>query len=232
MPKILIVEDDRDLTLTISQWLESESYTVEVIHSGQEGLDRVLNGNYDVIILDWELPEVSGIEICHRYRDRKGNTPVIMLTGKGTVHDKETGLDSGADDYLTKPFSMRELSARLRAILRRPTTFRSTVLKVGNLTVDTGQHLITKNDKPIQLLPIDFALLEFLMRHPNEVFSTDALLQRVWHTDSEATSDALRTAVKRIRQKVDDEGSDSLIENIPRLGYRLRGGVITETRSQ
>jgi DNA-binding response OmpR family regulator len=222
MAKILFVEDDRDLTLTVSQWLESEHHTVEVVHNGQEGLDRVLHCNYDVIILDWSLPEVTGVEICRQYRNSKGTTPVMMLTGKDMLQDKEAGLDSGADDYLTKPFSLRELLARIRALLRRPTTYRSTVLKVGNLVLDTAQHQISKNGQPLQLLPIDFALLEFLMRHPNEVFSADALIQRVWHTDSEATSDALRTALKRIRKKIDDDPDKSIIENIPRVGYLLR----------
>ncbi len=222
MAKILLVEDDRDLSATISKWLQYERHTIEVVHDGTEGLDRVLLGSYDVIILDWRLPELSGLEICKQYRDKKGNTPIIMLTGKTELTDKEAGLDAGADDYLTKPFSMRELTARLRALLRRSSSFRSPILKIGKLSLDPVHHQITKDGEPLNLAPIDFALLEFFMRHPNELLGTDALLQRVWHSDSEATSDSLRTSLKRIRKKIDDDPENSMIENIPRVGYRLK----------
>lgn len=222
MSKILLVEDDTELTAMIAEWLSFERYTVEVVHNGREGLDRLRNCQYDVVILDWSLPDLTGLEICRSYRSQQGTTPIIMLTGRGAVSDKEAGLDSGADDYLTKPFNMKELSARIRAMLRRSTAQPSNVLTAGDLIVDPGKYKVLRNGVEIQLLPREFALLEFFMRHPDEVFSAEALLQRVWHSESEATSDALRTCIKRLRQKLDKDEEESVIQTIPRVGYRLK----------
>lgn len=204
----------------VSEWLLSESYSLEVVHDGAVGFEFLRQGHYDLVILDWDLPSMSGIDILRKYRAAKFATPVIMLTGKGQIQDKETGLDTGADDYLTKPFSMKELSARIRALLRRPVQAVSHNLCVGKLELDPIKHLARFEGKEIRLLPKDFQLLEFLMRNPDQVFSTEALLQRVWNIDTEATSDALRTAIKRIRQAINDDGTT--IENVPRIGYRLR----------
>jgi two-component system OmpR family response regulator len=147
-----------------------------------------------------------------------------MLTGRSSIQEKEEGLDCGADDYLTKPFNMKELSARIRALLRRPAPVSSNVLKVGGLTCDPGKYRVTRDGAEITLLPREFALLEFLMRHPDEVFSGEALLSRVWSTDSEATADTVRTNIMRLRQKIDKKGNDSIIETIPRVGYRMKSG--------
>ena len=224
MARILLVEDDKDQATTIDEWLSSEHHNVVISYDGEEGQYRIENDVFDVIVLDWDLPKVTGLEILKRFRMKKGTTPIIMLTGKGTISDRESGLDGGADDYLTKPFSLRELSARIRALLRRPNEVISNVLTVGKLVLDPVKHRVTKNGEEVQLLPRDFALLEFFMRNSDVVFSTDALLQRVWEDDTDATSDALRTAIKRLRKKL-DEGEDetkSVIENIPRVGYRMR----------
>lgn len=224
MAKILLVEDDTDLATMIAEWLSFEHHQVEMVHTGRDGMDRLRLCQYDAIILDWTLPEMTGLEICQSYRSSKGTSPIIMLTGKGSVSEKELGLDSGADDYLTKPFNMKELSARLRALIRRSAGGTSNVLKVGDMTVDPAKYRVIKNGKEIQLLPREFALLEFFMRHPDEVFSGDALLQRVWHSESDATSEAIRTCIKRLRQKLDADADDenSIIQTIPRVGYRLR----------
>jgi len=224
MAKILLVEDDTDLATMIAEWLSFEHHSVEVVHTGRDGMDRLRLCQYDCIILDWSLPEMTGLDICKNYRSNKGTAPIIMLTGKGSISEKEAGLDSGADDYLTKPFNMKELSARLRALIRRSAGGTSNILKVGELTVDPGKYRVIKNGKEIQLLPREFALLEFFMRHPDEVFSGDALLQRVWHSESDATSEAIRTCIKRLRQKLDADADDdnSIIQTIPRVGYRLR----------
>jgi two-component system, OmpR family, response regulator len=222
MAKILLIEDDVDLTIIIQGWLASHSHIVEVVHNGTDGMYALRVSEFDVIILDWELPAMSGIEILKQYRDEGGKTPVIMLTGKRSIDDKESGLDHGADDYLTKPFHMKELAARVRSLLRRGTNVQTNVLQVGDVTLDTNQHRVTRNGVNVQLLPREFALLEFLMRHPGEVFSSDALLQRVWHSESEATVEAIRTCVKRLRQKLDENEDESLIETIARVGYRLK----------
>lgn len=224
MARILVVEDDRDLAATIETWLSAEHHTVVCAYDGSEGASRLKLDGYDLIILDWALPHVSGLELCRSFRARDGQTPIIMLTAKGLVADKEVGLDSGADDYLTKPFSLKELSARIRALLRRPPQLKTGVLAVGVITLDPVKHRVTREGEEIHLLPRDFALLEFLMRNVDIVFSTDALLNRVWEDDNDATADAVRTAIKRLRKKIDDgeDESTSLIENIPRVGYRLR----------
>jgi two-component system, OmpR family, response regulator len=222
--KILLVEDDKDLALLVREWLEAENYSLDIAHDGMEGYEFLRQGHYDVVVLDWDLPRMTGLEICQKYRATKGVAPILMLTGRGQIADKEMGLDAGADDYLAKPFHMRELSARLRALGRRPTTVVSSVLTVGNLELDTVKHRLCKGGVDVHLLPKDFALLEFLMRHPDEIFSSEAILQRVWNLDTEATSDAVRTSVKRLRKKLDesDDEDSSVIENVRRIGYRLR----------
>ena len=224
MAKILLVEDSREMASTIITWLKAEHH--DVVHSldGLEGLDLLKFESFDVAILDWELPAMSGLDICKEYRAGGGTVPLLILTAKAAVNERTTGLDSGADDYLTKPFALKELSARLRALLRRPQAIQSNLLEVGQISLDTVKYRVMKNGKEVQLMPRDFALLEFLMKNVDHVFSAEALLQRVWAGDSEASPSALRTAIKRIRQKLDDSDneSSSIIENIPRVGYRLR----------
>jgi two-component system OmpR family response regulator len=222
MAKILLVEDDVDLTVMVETWLSSESHTVEVVHNGQEGLERLRVSDYDVVVLDWELPGMAGVDVLKHFRNEQGRTPVLMLTGKRSVDDKEIGLDLGADDYLTKPFHVKELSARIRALLRRTGPSKSNILKVGDLVLDPSRHKLTKGGVEVQLLPREFALLEFLMRHPEDVFSGEALLQRVWHSESDATIEAIRTCIKRLRQKLDQDDDSSIIETIARIGYRLK----------
>ncbi len=225
MAKILLVEDDTGLAALTEQWLADEHYSVEIAYDGNSGWERMHLCEYDLIILDWNLPFISGVELCKRYRAKQGLAPIIMLTGRSAIREKEEGFDSGADDYLTKPFDMKELSARVRALLRRPRTMVSNLLTRGNITLDPVKYRVTKAGQDVHLVPKDFALLEFLMRHPDDVFSTDTLLQRVWSSESESTGEALRSSVKRLRQKLDDENVDvdkSFIENVPRVGYRLR----------
>jgi DNA-binding response OmpR family regulator len=224
MARLLLIEDDTELVSMVAEWLSSE-YVVEVAVDGQQGLDKLRDSSYDLIVLDWRLPKISGIDLCKQYRSEGGKTPIIMLTGRSSVADREEGLDGGADDYLVKPFSMRELTSRLRALSRRGNLVSNQLLVSGDITLDVSKHRVTKGDIAVHLLPKEFALLEFLMRHPDEVFSSDNLLARVWSTDAETGANAVRTSIKRIRQKLDDEGCDdsrSIIENIPRVGYRLK----------
>lgn len=224
MPKILLIDDDRDLVQMITEWLDAANYNYEIAHDGRVGWEFIRQGVYDVIVIDWNLPGMEGPDICRKYRASKGITPIIMLTGKGQIEDKETGLDAGADDYLTKPFSLKELMARIRAQLRRQTGKFANTIKVGDLEMDTTEHRITMGGEPIRLQPKDFAVLELFMRHPGEVFSSDSILQRVWNLDGDVGSDAVRTSIKRLRKALDksENESDSLIGNIPRVGYRLR----------
>lgn len=221
MAKVLLVEDDPDFNEAIQRWLENELYTVESVMDGADADQRLKVYSYDLVVLDWELPGLSGLEVCKRYRAGGGKAPILMLTAKSAISEKEAGLDSGADDYLTKPFHMKELSARLRALLRRTGRFTETVLKARDIVLEPGLFSVTRDGQEIRLLPKEFALLEFFMRHPGEVFSADALLDRVWVSESDVTPDAVVTCIKRLRKKVDVESQSSIIRTIHGVGYKL-----------
>lgn len=222
MAKILIVEDDRALSELIVDWLTGEKHVPEPVYEGTEGRERLKFYKYDAVILDWELPGVSGPQICQEFRDAGGHTPIIMLTGKKELVDKTTGLDAGADDYLTKPFHMEELSARLRALLRRGATEMSrTVLTAGHVSLDTISRKVVSNGKELNLQPKEYSLLEFLLRHPNQPFSAETLLDRVWSSESDASPDTVRLQIMRLRNKIDVDGKESMIRTIHRVGYIL-----------
>lgn len=220
MAKILLVEDDPEVCEVVADWLVDEHYTVDVVNNGAEAVERLRFDKYDVLIFDWQLPDLTGIEICKKFRSKGGNTPVLMLTGKSEIVDKETGLDAGADDYLTKPFHPRELSARVRALLRRSGDLKQNVLTCGDLELDPQGFKVTKGGKEVALLPKEFALLEFFLRHPNQVFSPEALLDRVWSAESEASPDTIRVHITKLRGKIDNEGQPSMIKTIHRQGYK------------
>lgn len=221
MAKILLVEDDIDLTSTMSDFLEHEGYTVEHAGDGAEADFRLSSFKYDLIMLDWNLPKMSGLDVLKNYRKSGGRTPVLMLTGRGGLSDKESGLDTGADDYLSKPFHLTELSARLRALLRRSYDFPDgdVTIQVRNLEMSSASRKLTVDGMNVHLSPKDFSLLEFLMMHPDTVFSSEALAERAWD-GSETTEEAVRSAIKRVRKKIGDvEGT--VIENLSKEGYRL-----------
>jgi DNA-binding response OmpR family regulator len=224
LAKILLIEDDVDMAEMVVDGLTAARHTVEVVHNGQHGWDMLQGSVFDLIVLDWELPEMHGIEVLRRFRAEGGKTPVIMLTGNSGIAHKERGFETGADDYLPKPFNIRELELRVRALLRRAPLTGSNELQVRDLVLDAVKHKVTRNGQEVHLLPRDFALLEFFMRHPNEIFSSDSLLARVWHQESDASQEGLRVAIRRVRKAVDssDDLSESIIENVPRVGYRLR----------
>lgn len=221
MAKILLVEDDRDLSLIVSDSLSAHSHVVDMVHAGDEGLDRLLYYDYDLVVLDWELPKMNGVQILKEIRAKGKTVPVIMLTGKKSGDEKEQGLDSGADDYLTKPFEMKELQARVRALLRRPQAFLGTQLRCGNIVLDPQAYKVTRDGEELKLLPKEIALLEFFMRHPGQVFTAEAVLNRVWSSESEASPESFRTCLKRLRQKI-DVGDESIIEYVHGLGYRIK----------
>lgn len=223
MAKILVVEDDIDLANRVRAWLQAERHLAEVANDGVTAMEHLEAFSYDVIVMDWELPGLTGPEICRKFRAQGGSTPIIMLTGKDKIGDKETGFDSGADDYLTKPFHVKELSARIKALMRRPQVMAPSILKVANIELDPVAHKVTKNGETIDLLPKEFALLEFFIRHPGQLFSPEALLERLWHSESESTIETVYTYVKRLRAKIDSDKKNSLIKTIYGLGYRLEG---------
>ncbi|MBS1957338.1 MAG: response regulator transcription factor [Cyanobacteria bacterium SZAS-4] len=218
---ILLVEDEPEMASIIRAWLQSQSYKVDVVPSGEVALESLQRQSYDLVILDWMLPGVSGLEVCQRFRATRGDSLIIMLTNKSKITEKTLGLDSGADDYLTKPFNLRELSARIRALLRRPRVFKGFIYRVGSLELDSWTFKFCKNGEEISLLPREFALLEFLMRHPDCVFSPEEILNNVWASEAQASPDTIRTYVKNIRKKLDRPGRPSVIKTIHSVGYRL-----------
>lgn len=221
MAKILIVEDDMQLAGLVHRWLTNEGHIVEHVSNGGEGLQRLRFDPYDLIILDWNLPEVEGIDILKDFRSRGGKTPVLMLTGRKAIEDKLQGLDQGADDYLAKPFDGRELAARTRVLLRRPATMLNSTIVVGHLEIDTKTHNATNEGKSLNLMPKEFALLDFLMRHPGQFFQPAQLLAHVWPSESDSTIEALTSCIKRLRIKLDKEGQPSVIRNVRGAGYGL-----------
>ncbi len=219
MAKILLIEDDEQLSDIVRTALLFEHHTVDAVVNGAEGYGFLCMNPYDLVVLDWGLPEMNGIDICRGYRAKGGIAPILMLTGKGNISEKESGFDAGADDYLTKPFHMKELLARVRALLRRPASLVETVLKAGNLSLDPKKHRAFLNGESLSLVPKEFSLLEFFMRHPGQVFTPESLLEHVWPTDSDSTSLAVRTTMKRLRKKIDPDGK--LLKTEHGIGYML-----------
>jgi DNA-binding response OmpR family regulator len=221
MAKILVVEDNAELADNVQEWLTMEQHNVDVCGDGVQALAFLDTYEYDVIVLDWALPGMSGIEICKQFRSRGGVTPILMLTGRRTVDDKETGLDAGADDYLTKPFELRELSARIRSLMRRAPAAPTEVLKFVYIVLDKQAKRVTKDGQELKLMPKDFAILELLMTYPQKVFSPEALLDRIWPSDSEASADVVRKHINRLRNLIDTPGKQSLIRTVHGVGYGL-----------
>lgn len=221
MAKIVVVEDDKDLVNLIKGILSVERHTIDSVHDGHQALAIIQMHPYDLVILDWMLPGRTGTEICKDYRARGGAAPILMLTAKATIDDRAEGLDSGADDYLTKPFHPKEFTARVRALLRRPQAVMAKTMKAADIELDPSQIKVFKANKEIHLLPKEFALLELFLRYPTQVFSAEALLDRVWNTDSSASLDTVRTYIKTLRKKIDTDPKDSLIRTVHGVGYSL-----------
>lgn len=221
MAKLLLVEDDVALAERIRDWLASKNLTVETATDGISALGFITQYEYDVIVLDWTLPGMSGLELCKRLRSMKRETPILILTAKGEVRDKEIGFSAGADDYLTKPFALEELSLRLIALLRRPRHSGVTVLRAANLELELETRTVSVNGNEVKLRPLEFALLEFFMRNPGIVFSAEALLDRVWASEAEPSIESVRTYIKTLRKKIVSEEHPCLIQTIYGLGYRF-----------
>lgn len=227
MAKILIVEDNEAMAETVKTWLSAQRYVVEVAIDGAAALEFLRVTDFDVILLDWHLPHVSGFDVLKTIRSAGKTTPVIMVTGKNAIADKESTLDGGADDYLTKPFDLNELSARIRVQLRRHTPAGAPAgqLTVANIVLFPEQMKVLQDGQLVDLLPKEFALLEFFMRNPNKVFSAEAIMNRIWSLDSESGTNAFRTTLTRLRKKLQLSDDNPLIETVHGAGYRLNSNL-------
>jgi two-component system, OmpR family, response regulator len=220
--RVLIVEDEVKMAALLKRGLEEEGYAVDTAGDGQQALWLGTENPYDAIVLDVMLPDLDGFEICKRLREAGRWSPVLMLTARDDVPDRVAGLDAGADDYLTKPFAFAELVARLRALVRRGAPERPAALRVGDLVMDPATRRVARQDVPIELTAKEFALLEYLLRHPGEVLSRAQLIEHVWDFAYDGDSNVVDVYVRYLREKVDRPfGSDS-IETVRGAGYRLR----------
>ncbi len=222
---LLVVEDDRALADVVRRGLTQERHVVDVAHDGTEGLERAESGAYDALVLDLMLPGLGGLDIARRLRADDNRVPILMLTARDALHDRLTGFDAGADDYLPKPFAFEELLARLRAITRRaggggvPESDR---LVVGDLVLDLRAHEATRAGQPLELSPKEFALLEYLMRHPGQVMSRTLILERVWDYGFDSFANVVDATVRRLRKAVDEGYDTPLIHTVRGVGYKIK----------
>lgn len=226
--KILIVEDDESLALAIAQILNEQKYQTEIAYNGEDGLDYALHDNYDLILLDIMLPKLDGFLLVKKLRQNKNNSPIIMLTAKDDIHSKITGLDSGADDYITKPFVKEELLARIRANARRQGDVIINTLSFCDLNLDLDTAILSCNTKSIQLSFKEFSILKILLVHPNLVISKEVLIDKVWGNESEAEANNVEAYISFLRKKFQFIGTKVSINTLRRLGYRLEVKVEKE----
>jgi len=217
-----VVEDEPKMATLLKRGLEREGNAVDIAADGDEALWAAREVAYDAIVLDAMIPGPDGFAVCRELRTDRNWTPVLMLTARDSVNDRVAGLDAGADDYLTKPFAFGELFARLRAITRREPSPRPTTLEVGDLRLDPARHEVFRGDVAIHLSPKEFALLEYLMRHPGEVLNRSEILDHVWDFAYDGTSNVVDVYMRYLRAKVDRPFGRSTIETVRGVGYRLR----------
>jgi two-component system, OmpR family, response regulator len=220
--RLLVVEDEVKLAGLLRRGLEEEGYAVDMAADGTEALWLAQENPYDAVVLDVMLPDVDGFEVCRRLRTSGRWAPVLMLTARDSVPDRVAGLDAGADDYLTKPFSFAELLARLRALVRRAAPERPPTLRVGDLSVDPATRRVTRGDVAIELTRKEFALLEYFARHPGEVLSRSRLIEHVWDFAYDGDSNVVDVYIRYLREKVDRPFARDSIETVRGAGYRLR----------
>ena len=223
--RILVIEDEVKIANAVKKGLELKGFAVDMTHDGDSGLSYARDPDYDAIVLDRMLPgSVDGVEICKTLRGEGINTPILMLTARGTIGDKVEGLNSGADDYLVKPFSFDELTARVRALLRRPSVQVGTELKLADLSLDTNNYEVTRAGKPIKLSHKEFALLEYFMHHPNQVITKDMIINHVWDQDADVLPNTIEVYIGYLRNKIDRPfagKSKPLIQTQRGFGYKL-----------
>lgn len=221
--KILVVEDEHKIANSIKKGLEQESYAVDVAYDGEEGHDLAMSEKYDVIILDLLLPGLNGLELCKKLRSKNIQTPILILTALGQLEDRVGGLNSGADDYLVKPFAFTELLARIRALLRRSKESTGTVLRYEDLSLNTVTFTVVRSSKEIRLSRKEFALLEYLLRHQNVVLTKDQIINNVWDYDADILPNTVEVYIGYLRNKIDKpfHKKTPLIQTIHGFGYKI-----------
>ncbi len=222
--RILIVEDEHKIAAFLKRGLVEEGYAVDVAYDGDDALDWLLVVPFDLIILDVLLPKRSGVEVARALRARGFHMPVLMLTARDAVEDRVRGLDSGADDYLTKPFAFSELLARIRALLRREPGARASLLHIADLTLDPAAHRVTRADVLITLANKEYQILEYLLRNPNRVLTRTMIVEHVWGYDFDSESNVIDVHIRSLRRKLDDTHATKLIHTVRGVGYRLAEG--------
>ena len=220
--RLLVVEDEKKVAGFIKKGMEEEGFAVDVASDGETGLHMALDGVHDLIILDIHLPKMNGLSVLEELRRRKVATPVLLLTVRATIEDKVLGLDSGADDYLTKPFAFEELVARVRALLRRRAEVKQTLLQVGDLSLDPVRRTVSRGDEKIDLTPKEFALLDYFMRNPGRILTRTMIAEHVWDYDFDPATNVIDVYVNYLRRKIDSGRERKLIHTVRGVGYVLQ----------
>ncbi|WOD39612.1 response regulator [Nodosilinea sp. E11] len=220
--RILLVDDDELLTQQLADFLVSQLYTVDIALDGDSGWNYAQAADYDLIVLDINLPKLNGIRLCQKLRQAQYSKPILLLTAQGDTSDKVVGLDAGADDYLVKPCTLNELSARVRALLRRSSTLSDPILRSGDLCLDPSTCEVSYRGQLLSLSPKEYGLLELFLRHPQRIFSSSSILEHLWNFDDTPGEETVRTHIKRLRRKLKTAGIDTLIDTVYGMGYRLQ----------
>ena len=219
--KLLIIEDDKEILALLAPLLRSEGFDVDAAQDGQDGLHKALNNGYDLIVLDIVLPSKSGRQICFQIREANKHMPIIMTSAKEEIGTRVDLLSIGADDYLVKPFSLVELVARIKALLRRPNSIASHILRIHDVILDIDKHIVMRGKKQIQLTPKEFFLLEYLMRNQDRVVSRATILEEIWEKDTDTFTNTIETHILNLRKKLGIKNNQDLIVSISGLGYKI-----------
>jgi two-component system, OmpR family, manganese sensing response regulator len=225
MSKVLVVEDDKEFGGILVTWLVAENYTVDRVLTGEEALKLLANNKYDLLILDWGLPGMEGIAVCREFRQQGGKTPILFLTGKSDLDSKVTGFETGADGYISKPFAFPELSARMKALLRRPSDWVDNVLKIQDLSLHLDSRIAELAGQQITLTGREANLLEFLMRHPDEHYNSRTLLDAVWPLESALAENTVRQCMRTLRRKLTVGARECPIKTVTGYGYTINKDV-------
>ena len=220
--RVLVVEDERSLLGIVSKRLKSEGYYVDAVADGEEGLHCIQTVKYDLAVLDLMLPKIDGITLLKKMRDAGMKTNVLILTAKDSVHDRVTGLDAGADDYLVKPFSLEELSARVRALFRRQGESKGNILTEDDLVVNTLEHIVTRGGKAIEMTSKEYAILEYMIRNKGHVLSREQIAEHAWDFDFDCDSNIINVYIRYLRSKIDDGFENKLLHTVRGSGYTLK----------